>query len=471
MNLLKIAQFSFGPIIAAGLGLITIPIIAWFFSVEDVGRLTVFQVVVGASISIFSLAMHQAYVREYHEVENKHQLLKVSMLPGLALLTVIIFFVTVLPYSFSFILFEANSKLIIISLLIGVVSNFLLNFLLHVIRMEERGVSFSIAQILPKAIMLISLVFIAMPGINASFQTLAVLSSLSLFSSLIVCSWMTRNTWVNALRSSVDIALLKELLKFSLPLVFGGMAYWGLTTIDRLFLSSLSGFEELGVYAVSVTLASSVAVVSMVFSNLWHPVLYRWIKDGVDPSKIVSVMEYMALAVACIWSLVGVLSPLIPWFLPEDYKSTEYLVIACVAMPLFYMFGQATGVGIGIKRKSNYAMLASILALLINVGLNYILVVNHGAAGAAIATLISFFVFFLVRTESSARIWWRFPRIKLYIIVVFYMLASIFIVATRARVDNFVFVWVILLFMSCFLYRSRLLEGIVWMKSYKSRDV
>jgi O-antigen/teichoic acid export membrane protein len=471
LNLLKIVQFSFGPIIAAGLGLVTIPIITWFFSVEDVGRLTIFQVVVGASISIFSLAMHQAYVREYHEVENKHQLLKVSMLPGLTLLTVIIFFVAVLPYSFSFILFERESKLIIISLVVGVVSNFLLNFLLHVIRMEERAISFSIAQILPKAFLLISLVFIAIPGIDANFQTLIVLSSLSLFTSLIICSWMTRDTWVKALKSSIDLVLLKELLKFSLPLVFGGMAYWGLTTIDRLFLSSLSGFEELGVYAVSVTLASSVTVVSMVFSNLWHPVLYRWVKEGVEPSKIVSVIEYMALAVAFIWGLVGILSPLIPWFLPEDYKATEYLVIACVAMPLFYMFGQATGVGIGIKRKSNYAMLASVLALLANVGLNFILVPNHGAAGAAVATLISFFVFFIVRTESSARIWWSFPRIKLYIIVVLYMMASIFMVMTRAEVDNFAFVWIMLLLMSSILYRSRLVEIIVWINSYRSRKV
>jgi O-antigen/teichoic acid export membrane protein len=209
----------------------------------------------------------------------------------------------------------------------------------------------------------------------------------------------------------------------------------------------------------------------MVFSNLWHPVLYRWVKEGVEPSKIVSVIEYMALAVAFIWGLVGILSPLIPWFLPEDYKATEYLVIACVAMPLFYMFGQATGVGIGIKRKSNYAMLASVLALLANVGLNFILVPNHGAAGAAVATLISFFVFFIVRTESSARIWWSFPRIKLYIIVVLYMMASIFMVMTRAEVDNFAFVWIMLLLMSSILYRSRLVEIIVWINSYRSRKV
>ena len=44
MNARKVLAFSVGPIGAAALGLITLPIVAWLFSPEDIGRLTMLQV-------------------------------------------------------------------------------------------------------------------------------------------------------------------------------------------------------------------------------------------------------------------------------------------------------------------------------------------------------------------------------------------------------------------------------------------
>ena len=86
MKAKTILQFSIGPIGAALLSLVTLPFVAWFFSVEDVGRLTMLQVVLSLSVSLFSLAMHQAYVREYHEEDDKQALFKACVIPGLAAL-------------------------------------------------------------------------------------------------------------------------------------------------------------------------------------------------------------------------------------------------------------------------------------------------------------------------------------------------------------------------------------------------
>ena len=60
----KIAAFAIGPIGAAVLGLISLPIITWLFSQEDVGRMAVLQVTLSFSILLFSLGLDQSYVRE-----------------------------------------------------------------------------------------------------------------------------------------------------------------------------------------------------------------------------------------------------------------------------------------------------------------------------------------------------------------------------------------------------------------------
>ncbi|TMO71253.1 polysaccharide biosynthesis family protein [Pseudoalteromonas sp. S3785] len=469
MNPKKILQFSIGPIGAAFLSLITLPFVAWFFSVEDVGRLTMLQVVLSLSVSLFSLAMHQAYVREYHEEEDKQALFKTSLIPGLVVLFFVIAIIIFLPFSTSQLLFGINSPLLTFLLLVGVFASFLINFLVHAVRMQERGLVFSATQLAPKLFLLTFISLIMLLNLKANFKTLMLMNTLAILSSLLVFLCFTRDTWVPAFNKSVDTILLKKMLQFSLPLVAGGIAYWGLTTMDRFFLRSLSGFEELGVYALAVAIASSVSVVSSIFSNLWHPILYKWAKSEVEQSKVQSVIDNMVILVALIWTMAGIGSFIVPWFLPLEYKAIEYLVVACVAMPLFYMLSETTGVGIGITRRSKYSMYASLLAFSVNFSLNYFLIPNFGAAGAALATVLAFFVFFTFKTEVSVRLWRKTSRLKMYVVIFFYVVATSITVLTGANLKNFYLIWGVLFILTCLLYMSRLFENVAIIKNLIKR--
>ncbi|MBG5678006.1 oligosaccharide flippase family protein, partial [Pseudomonas aeruginosa] len=79
----KIAVFAIGSIGSAVLGLITLPIITWFYSAEDVGRIAMLQVASNFCVLLFCLGLDQAYVREYHEEKNRSALLKSCLFPGL----------------------------------------------------------------------------------------------------------------------------------------------------------------------------------------------------------------------------------------------------------------------------------------------------------------------------------------------------------------------------------------------------
>jgi len=471
LNLKKVLHFAIGPIAAAGLGLITLPFVAWFFSVEDVGKLTMMQVVLSLSVSFFSLAMHQAYVREYHEEEDKAALFRVSVLPGLVLLSLTAIVFLVAPFSLSALLFGIESKLLTGLLIIGVFASFLINFLSHLLRMEERGLAFSATKIAPKLFFVFFIALIMSFSLSANFTTLMQMNTYAILFSLLIFLFITKKTWFSALKSHTDLILLKKTLLFSLPLVAGGLAYWGLTTMDRFFLRGMVGFEELGVYALAASLAGAVSVISTVFSNLWHPTLYKWVKQGVSNSKIQAVTESILLLVCLIWSLVGILSFIVPYFLPSEYKAIEYLIVACVSMPLFYMLSQTTGVGIGIKRKSSYAMLASLIAFLSNAILNYFLIPIYGAAGAALATVISFFIFFLIRTEASAITWQSLPRLKIYIALTMYTVATCICLLTQGNLPYFNIVWGGLFVVVSVTFYQRIETSLQTIKQYlKRRD-
>lgn len=465
MNVKKLFQFSIGPFGAAAIGIVILPFVAWFFSVEDVGRLTMLQIVLSLSISLFSLEMHQAYVREYHEEADKFSLLKVAALPGLILTTFLSFILLVSPISISRILFGIESEFLTVLLLVAVFSVLLNNFLAHVVRMQERGLVFSATQIAPKAFLLIFIILIFVLNLEAEFKWLMLMNTLAVFITFMIFALLTRDTWKPALLTKINVCLLKRMLSFSLPLVAGGLAFWGLTTMDRFFLRSLIGFEELGVYAMSVALASSVSVISAIFSNLWHPIVYKWVKEGVDSNKVQSVIESMLIVVAMLWSLIGLFSWVLLYFLPPEYKAIEYLIVACAAMPLLYMLSETTVVGIGLTRKTSFAMVASIVAFIVNGMFNYLLIPNFGAGGAALATLFSFFVFFTIRTEASAWLWHSIPRIKIYVILIFYTLITSIMVLSKAEIVLFNIAWLVLGTLTLTLYKKRLFSSLIYLKT------
>ncbi len=468
MNTKKIIHFAIGPIGAAALSLITLPFVTWFFSVEDVGRLTMLQVVLSLSVSLFSLGMHQAYVREYHEEQDKTALLKATMIPGAIFLVLVSLSILVSPFSVSLILFEIDSNKLTFMLLLGVLATFFINFLTHIVRMEERGLAFSATQIIPKLALLLFIGLILVFGLNNSFENLMLMNTLALVTSLIFFLYLTKSSWLSLLQSRLSFSLMKRMFLFSLPLVAGGLAYWGLTTMDRFFLRAFSNLEELGVYAVSATFAGGVGVLSTIFSNLWHPVVYKWVKEGVDPERIQLVFENMTIFIALIWTLAGLLSWVLVYFLPSEYKAIEYLVVASIGMPIFYMLSETTVVGIGITRRTSFAMLASISAFISNAILNYILVHDFGASGAALSSLVAFFVFFLVRTESSAYLWRSLPRVKLYVVVISYSVATVFFVLSKAGVQYFEFVWIALFAITLATFFRRVMESFRFMMLYFS---
>lgn len=420
----KIATFAIGPIGAAFISFITLPMIAWFFSAEDIGRLTMLQVGLGIVTAIFSLQMHQAYVREYHEVKNKGLLFKETMLPGAILLSLFVLITLFLPISISKIIFEMDSKKISLLFILLMFISFFINFQTHIVRMQERGFVYSLSQLLPKIIFIISIALALLLDFDNSFTVLISIQTLSLITLSIVIFILTKETYIEAIKSKVNWNSIKLMLRFSLPLVAGSLAYWGLTALDRLMIRKYSTLDELGIYSVALSISSAAAIFSGVFSNIWHPMVYKWVKGGVDPKKIISSNAIIMLLVTLVWSSFGLFSWLFTYFLPDNFDPIRYLIVGCVSAPLLYMLSETTVVGIGITRKSIFAMLASLLALLTGIIFNLYLTPELGSKGAAISTMFAFTIFLIVRTESSCYLWYQLPRFKMYSAVLMLILVS-----------------------------------------------
>lgn len=454
MNVKKVASFAVGPIGGAALGFITLPIITWFYSAEDIGRIAMLQVVSSFCVLLFSLGLDQAYVRDYHESVHKPALLKAALLPGLLLLVMGLAFCFVVPGFISQALFSVDSPLISVLVALCWLAAFVSRFLSLILRMQERGLAFSMSQVLPK------LLFLSVIGIYILFSFgfdllhLVIAQALSVTAVTLVYGWNTRLEWFVALSQKVDTEKLKAMLRFGGPLIMGGAAFWGLTAMDKVFLRSLSTFEELGIYSVASSFAGAAVVFQSVFSTIWAPTVYKWAAEGINTEKIDHVTEYVLVAVVILFSLAGLFSWIITYLLPPSYASVQYILVACMAYPLFYTLSEATGVGLGIARKSTYAMMASIFAVVVNLVGNYFLIPIYGASGAAISTAVAFWVFFFCRTELSCRVWRPMPRLKIYTTTLICLAITVlFTLKGEKYYWEFIFLWTALL-LSLVIYKN-----------------
>lgn len=458
-----------GPILAALLSLITLPLVAWFYSSEDVGRFSILQVALGLGLTIFSLQMHQSYVREYYSLSKKEPLLILSLIPGF--ITFLLCIVIVLSFDFplSKLIFNIESKTVSISFLISLFSILLINGYVHVVRMRGDALAFSTMQALPKLLVLLFILSSSYFTIGGQFDGLSVINALTYFLSFLFFSWMIRDEIKRELSFDFNIKLMKNMLVFSFPLLISGLAYWGLSASDRFFIKELSGLNELAIYSMATSISSSVFVVSTVFSTIWHPTIYKWIEEGLDVKKTQPIVELVYLLVALIWSFFGVTAWILKYFLPKEYHSVEYIVVGCIAAPLFYMLSETTGFGISVMRKTSYSMLASISALIISVICNYVLIPILGAEGAALSSMISFFVFFVVKTESTAYFLFSFPRLKIYSMLVMYIGMSTCVLFLKEDAHFLVVYlsWLFLATLSLLIFRQRLKDLMSMLLSFK----
>ncbi|MFK2875918.1 lipopolysaccharide biosynthesis protein [Rhodanobacter hydrolyticus] len=474
MNIRTVLAFAIGPIATAGLGLVTVPAIAWVFPPADVGRLNIVQIAVSFGVLLFNLGLDRAYVREYHEWSDRGALLKACFAPGFVLL--LLAMLVTLPFDARLTdwLFGLGHAAYYWTLVACVIVSFISRFLSLILRMQDRGMAFSLSQVLPKVVLLLAVGMLALPAFSKSFGALEAAYLASLLSVLLAYSANTWREWSPALLAPVSRTQVRGLVGYGVPLIFAGVAYWGLDATSTLALRSLSTLPELAIYSVSMSFAGVGVVFQTIFTVLWAPMVYKWVARGVDMRRVDHIAQ-QALAVVCtIWVLSGALSWLTDFVLPAHYSQVKYLMLCCIGEPLLYTLSEVTCVGIGITRRSMLSLWSTAAGLVVNVALSVWLVPGHGAAGAVVANAIAFLVFFVARTEASAYVWRPFPRARLYAFVTVGVGLSIATLVYGPRVAvHFSLVWVALLpvVVWCFrnewnyMYRS-LLDALKAKRSY-----
>ena len=190
-----------------------------------------------------------------------------------------------------------------------------------------------------------------------------------------------------------SIKRFKEMAFYALPLLPGNLSMWILNSSDRYFLVNFTTKEAVGLYSIGYKLSAIIFLVTRAFRIAWAPF-------GFDISKDEDVKEFYAdvllyyvtfLSIACVTLGLFAREALI-LLTPAAYYAGSKVAGWLAMGEIFYGILPIMGMGILLTKNTRVNSYAFGTAAVLNIILNYFLIRNFGYMGAAIATVISFFV-------------------------------------------------------------------------------
>lgn len=188
---------------------------------------------------------------------------------------------------------------------------------------------------------------------------------------------------------TIDLAILKECLHFSWPLM--GKVLQGVlnVTIDKYMIGTLVSMAALGVYGRANSIAYMVFALMCSSFNVYFP---KWNKvlfsDDPDKKALGRLFtEHVCITILPAVLLIVFAHEIIGALLPAAYHSSRPLVIVLALYYSLLTFGQFQGTVMVYLKMTKFAMLAGFARYGLNVVLNLILIPRFQAMGAVCATL------------------------------------------------------------------------------------
>lgn len=182
------------------------------------------------------------------------------------------------------------------------------------------------------------------------------------------------------------------LLRNSWPLVFSSIVIMIYMRIDQIMIKRILSSNDVGLFSAAVRLSEAWYFVPMVISNSLFPAILNARKsDHAEYQKrvqaLLSLMVVISLAVAIPFTFV---SPwLIVFLFGEGYAGAGSALSIHIWAGLFVSLGVGTSAWFIGENLQKIGLVKSVVGVLLNIGLNLLLLPRYGINGAAFATLIT----------------------------------------------------------------------------------
>jgi O-antigen/teichoic acid export membrane protein len=377
--------------------LILIPMYSHVLPLDVYGEMEIYLTVIMLLMPIITASLYEA-VQKFciDDPSMKSDILSSALFPFLMMSFVIGLFVL----GAYFVLWESQKLILIFLILISIA---VYEFFTKFANGTGREISFAVSNILVAFVILglnVYLVYILEKGIIGILQAQFVAYAVGIL-YLFVSLRLDRKLSL----SKVSPSTLRKMLLLSSPLILNAAMWWIFEVSDRWVILYFEGSREVGLYSIACKLAVVLLMLHTIVFQTWQISAIEN-RNHENRSMFYSTIfkMYFLLIVVCTSFLILINKVLLGAALTEEYAEAWRVGNLILLSTSFFCLASFLGVFYVAYSKTKIALLSSTACAILNIALNFMLIPEYGAYGAALSTIASTLCLFLFRLFNTQKL-------------------------------------------------------------------
>lgn len=375
-----------------------LPLYTAALSVKEYGIVDILNTYVSLLMPIFTLQLEQGIFRFLLDSRGDNKAIK-------NIISTVTLFMSIMSVMYAFIIFGIGkvmniqySELLVLNLITMAGSN----ILLQVIRGLGNNLAYSIGSFVTAiTTILLNIAFILFFRWGATGMLLA-----TAIANAVCCVFLCINQNLFQFFSiySFKKDLLKQLLKYSIPLVPNTISWWVVSASDRTIVSFFLGIASNGLLSIAHKFSSMYNVIYNIFNLTWTESVALYMDDKDGESYMNSVLQ--TVFNLFVTANVGIIAcmPFVFFILVDkSYYDAYYQIPIQMLAALFNVIAGLYSVVYIAKKLTNQIAKTTVLAAVINVGVHLLLIKTMGLYASSISSLIAYMVLALVRYKGTKK--------------------------------------------------------------------
>jgi O-antigen/teichoic acid export membrane protein len=227
------------------------------------------------------------------------------------------------------------------------------------------------------------------------------------------------HSWLKV--SYFNVKRIKEMLRYSLPMIPAAAAFWLINSAGTYFLRFLKGdHKEIGLFAVGVTVASGVSLFTGAFQQAWGPFAFSIINEPDAKKTYANVFFIFGVLSSVVILTMFLFSPeILEVFTTSQYVDSSWVASILSVNIILIAFTYIASIGPSIVKNSVFYSVGVMIASAVTILLYIWFIPLWGKEGAALATVLAQLivpVFLFLKGQKLYPIPYDFTRVAVFLL-------------------------------------------------------
>ncbi|MBB6713500.1 lipopolysaccharide biosynthesis protein [Clostridium gasigenes] len=201
-----------------------------------------------------------------------------------------------------------------------------------------------------------------------------------------------------------DKKIKKKLCKFSIPLIPNVISWWVMNVSDRYMITYFLTDSVNGIYSIANKFASIIVIINTFFSLAWQEsAILEYESEDRDKYYTKMFNSYMKLQFTGMLILLSVTRLAFVFYIKGDFLDGYKIVPILYMASVFSAFSVFYGTGYISANDTKGSFYTTVIGAMLNIFINIFTIPMLGIYGAAVSTLISYAVVWILRVIQTKK--------------------------------------------------------------------